>query len=87
MKIMVKLTLKSIKSQKIQIMNKHTPKHEYKLLNKSLTWSSSDSSLVWVHSGLCGTYAGANGTATITATSHSGVSKSIILTVTNGTIR
>ena len=56
-------------------------------INKSLTWSSSDSSLVWVHSGLCGTYAGANGTATITATSHSGVSKSITLTVTNGTIR
>ena len=56
-------------------------------INKSLTWSSSDSSLVWVHSGLCGTYAGANGTATITATSHSGVSKSITLTVTNGIIR
>lgn len=56
-------------------------------INKSLTWSSSDSSLVWVHSGLCGTYAGANGTVTITATSHSGVSKSIRLTVTNGTIR
>ena len=29
----------------------------------------------------------ANGTVTITATSHSGVSKSIRLTVTNGTIR
>ena len=56
-------------------------------INKSLTWSSSDSSLVWVHSGLCGTYAGANGTVTITATSHSGVSKNITLRVTNGTIR
>ena len=56
-------------------------------INKSLTWSSSDSSLVWVYSGLCGTYAGANGTVTITATSHSGVSKSITLTVTDGTIR
>ena len=56
-------------------------------INKSLTWSSSNPSLVWVHSGLCGTYAGANGTVTITATSHSGVSKSITLTVTNGTIR
>lgn len=56
-------------------------------INKSLTWSSSDSSLVWVHSGLCGTYAGANGTVTITATSHSGVSKSITLTVTDGTLR
>ena len=55
-------------------------------INKSLTWSSSDSSLVWVHSGLCGTYAGANGTVTITATSHSGVSKSITLTVTDGTL-
>ena len=56
-------------------------------INKSLTWSSSDSSLVWVDSGLCGTYAGANGTVTITATSHSGVSKSITLTVTDGTLR
>ena len=56
-------------------------------INKSLTWSSSDSSLVWVHSGLCGTYAGANGTVTITATSHSGVSKHITLTVNDGTLR
>lgn len=56
-------------------------------INKSLTWSSSDSGLVWVHSGLCNTYAGANGEVTITATSHSGVSKSITLTVSNGTIR
>lgn len=56
-------------------------------INKSLTWSSNNSSLVWVHSGLCSTYAGANGEVTITATSHSGVSKSITLTVSNGTIR
>ena len=56
-------------------------------INKSLTWESSNSSLVWVHSGLCNTYAGANGEVIITATSHSGVSKQIILTVSNGTIR
>lgn len=56
-------------------------------INKSLTWESSDSGLVWVHSGLCSTYAGANGEVIITATSHSGVSKQIILTVSNGTIR
>ena len=56
-------------------------------INKSLTWSSSNSSLVWVHSGLCSTYAGANGEVTITATSHSGVSKQITLTVSNGTLR
>ena len=56
-------------------------------INKSLTWSSSDSSLVWVHSGLCGTYAGANGTVNITATSHSGVSQTIQLNVVDGKIR
>lgn len=56
-------------------------------INKSLTWSSSNSNLVWVHSGLCSTYAGANGEVTITATSHSGVSKQIKLTVSNGTLR
>lgn len=56
-------------------------------INKSLTWSSSNSDLVWVHSGLCSTYAGANGEVTITATSHSGVSKQIKLTVSNGTLR
>lgn len=56
-------------------------------INKSLTWESSDSKLVWVHSGLCCTYAGANGEVIITATSHSGVSKQIKLTVSNGTIR
>lgn len=56
-------------------------------INKSLTWESSNSSLVWVHSGLCSTNAGANGEVTITATSHSGVSKQITLTVSNGTLR
>ncbi len=56
-------------------------------INKSLTWSSSNSDLVWVHSGLCSTYAGANGEVIITATSHSGVSKQITLTVSNGTLR
>lgn len=50
-------------------------------INKSLTWSSNNSSLVWVHSGLCSTYAGANGEVIITGTSHSGVSKQITLTV------
>nr|DAZ48683.1 MAG TPA: hypothetical protein [Caudoviricetes sp.] len=56
-------------------------------INKSLTWSSNNSDLVWVHSGLCSTYAGANGEVIITATSHSGASKQITLTVSNGTIR
>ncbi len=56
-------------------------------INKSLTWSSSNDSLVWVHSGLCSTYAGANGEVIITATSHSGVSKQITLTVADGILR
>lgn len=56
-------------------------------INKSLTWSSSNDSLVWVHSGLCSTYAEANGEVVITATSHSEVSKSITLTVSNGTLK
>lgn len=56
-------------------------------INKSLTWESSNSSLVWVHSGLCNTYADANGEVIITATSHSGVSKQITLMVSNGTLR
>lgn len=56
-------------------------------INKSLTWESSNSSLVWVHSGLCSSNADANGEVTITATSHSGVSKQITLTVSNGTLR
>lgn len=56
-------------------------------INKSLTWSSSDSGLVWVHSGLCTTYAGANGSVVITATTQDGVSRSVTLTVSNGTLR
>lgn len=56
-------------------------------INKSLTWESSNSSLVWVHSGLCSTYAGANGSAVITATTQDGVSRSVTLTVSNGTLR
>ena len=56
-------------------------------INKSLTWSSSNSSLVSCHSGLCATYSGANGEVVITGTSHSGVSKQITLTVSNGTLR
>ena len=56
-------------------------------INKSLTWSSSNSDLVWVHSGLCNTYAGANGSVVITATTQDGVSRSVTLTVSNGTLR
>lgn len=56
-------------------------------INKSLTWESSNSSLVWVHSGLCSTYAGANGSVEITATTQDGVSRSVTLTVSNGTLR
>lgn len=63
------------------------PKFNDNCINKSLTWSSSDSQLVWVHSGLCSTYAGANGSAVITATTQDGVSRSVTLTVSNGTLR
>lgn len=56
-------------------------------INKSLTWSSNNSDLVWVHSGLCSTYAGANGSVVITATTQDGVSRSVTLTVSNGTLR
>ena len=55
-------------------------------INKSLTWSSNNPSVIEVHSGLC-VARSQNGTATITATSHSGVSRSINLTVVNGTIQ
>ena len=56
-------------------------------INKSLTWSSSNSSIITVHSGFCCTTSGsANGTVTITATSHSGASRSITLKASNGTI-
>ena len=56
-------------------------------INKVLSWSSSNSSLVWVHSGLCSTYAGANGTVNITATSPSGVSQTLQLNVVDGKIQ
>lgn len=56
-------------------------------INKSITWQSSNTSLVTCHSGLCSSYAGANGEVIITGTSHSGVSKQITLTVSNGTLR
>ena len=56
-------------------------------INKSLTWSSSNSSIITVHSGFCCTTSGsANGTVTITATSHSGASRSITLKASNGAI-
>lgn len=56
-------------------------------INKSITWQSSNTSLVTCHSGLCSSYAGANGEVIITGTSHSGVSKQITLTVSNGVLR
>lgn len=56
-------------------------------INKSITWQSNNPSLVTCHSGLCSSYAGANGEVIITGTSHSGVSKQITLTVTNGVLR
>lgn len=63
------------------------PKFNDNCINKSITWQSSDTSLVNCHSGLCSSYAGANGEVTITGTSHSGVSKQITLTVTNGVLK
>ena len=54
-------------------------------INKSLTWSISDSSIATVHSGLVTSTSGsANGTVVVTATSQSGVSKTITIKVTNG---
>ena len=54
-------------------------------INKSLTWSISDSSIATVHSGLVvSTSWSANGTVVVTATSQSGVSKTITIKVTNG---
>ena len=63
------------------------PKFNDNCINKSITWESSNPSLVTCHSGLCGSYAGANGEVVITGTSHSGVSKQITLTVTDGVLR
>lgn len=56
-------------------------------INKSLTWSSSNTDVIICHSGLCVSWAGANGTSTITATSRSGATASITLTVSDGIIR
>ena len=63
------------------------PKFNDNCINKSITWQSNNTSLVTCHSGLCSSYAGANGEVVITGTSHSGVSKQITLTVSNGTLR
>lgn len=63
------------------------PKFNDNCINKSITWESSNPSLVTCHSGLCGSYSGANGEVVITGTSHSGVSKQITLTVTDGVLR
>lgn len=63
------------------------PKFNDNCINKSITWQSSNTSLVTCHSGLCSSYAGANGEVIITGTSHSGVSKQITLTVTNGVLK
>ena len=56
-------------------------------INKSLTWSSSNTDVIICHSGLCVSWAGANGTSTITATSRSGATANITLTVNDGIIR
>ena len=56
-------------------------------INKSITWQSSNTNLVTCHSGLCASYAGANGEVIITGTSHSGISKQITLTVKDGVLR
>ena len=55
-------------------------------INKSLTWSSSNTDVIICHSGLCSSWAGANGTSTITATSRSGATANITLTVNDGII-
>lgn len=56
-------------------------------INKSLTWTSSNTDIIICHSGLCSSWAGANGTSTITATSQSGATANITLTVNDGIIR
>ena len=53
-------------------------------INKSVNWSSSDSSIISVHNGLCA--AVGTGNATITATSQSGVSRSIMLHSNGSTV-
>lgn len=54
-------------------------------INKVLHWNSSDESILTVHSGLV-VATGNNGTATITATSPSGVSRSINIQASGGSI-
>ena len=53
-------------------------------INKSVNWSSSDGSIISVHNGLCA--AVGTGNATITATSQSGVSRSIMLHSNGSTV-
>ena len=53
-------------------------------INKSVNWSSSDSSIISVHNGLCA--AVGTGNAIITATSQSGVSRSITLYSNGSTV-
>ena len=54
-------------------------------INKALSWESNNESVITVHSGFC-VAASSSGSATITATSKSGVSKSITLNVSNNAI-
>ena len=54
-------------------------------INKALSWKSNNESVITVHSGFC-VAASSSGSATITATSKSGVSKSITLNVSNNAI-
>lgn len=63
------------------------PRFNDNCINKSITWQSSNTNLVTCHSGLCASYAGANGEVIITGTSHSGISKQITLTVKDGVLR
>ena len=55
-------------------------------INKSLTWSSSNPDVIACHSGLCSSWAGANGDATITAISKSGTARQIKLRATDGVL-
>ena len=63
------------------------PRFNDNCINKSITWQSSNPNLVTCRSGLCASSSDANGEVVITGTSHSGVSKQITLTVTNGVLR
>ena len=55
-------------------------------INKSLSWSSSNPDIIACHSGLCSSWAGANGDATITAISKSGTARQIKLRATDGVL-